>query len=154
MFTRWDTEIVDDGKIEVLSLDSRERRTVLEGGYAAKYVPTGHLVYFRRGALMAVPFDAATLRLTGTPFKVREGIARNAAQEPLFDVSRSGMLAYFPGAEISSRSDLAWIELPGRKSQAVDAPSGFTSIQRCRRTAGASRSHRSMGASRTSGLPT
>ena len=125
MFTRWDTEIVDDGKIEVLSLDSRERRTVLEGGYAAKYVPTGHLVYFRRGALMAVPFDASRLRVTGTPFRVREGIVRNAYQEPLFDVSRSGMLAYFPGAEISMRSDLAWIELSGRKRQAVDAPSGF-----------------------------
>ena len=124
MFTRWDKEVVDDGKIEVLSLDSRERRTVLEGGYAAKYVPTGHLVYFRRGALMAVPFDPSRLRLTGTPFKVTEGIAWNR-YAPLFDVSRSGMLAYFPGAEISSRSDLAWIELPARKRQPVDAPSGF-----------------------------
>ena len=125
MFSRQDTEALDDSKIEVLSLDGRERRTVLEGGYAAKYVPTGHLVYFHRGALMAVPFDVATLRLAGTPFKVMEGIAYWNFGGPLFDVSRSGMLAYFSGAEIGSRSDMAWIELPGRKRHAIDAPLGF-----------------------------
>jgi serine/threonine-protein kinase len=126
MFSRWDTDVVDDARIEVVSLDGRERRTVLEGGYAAKYVPTGHLVYVRRGALMAVPFDASTLRPTGTPLKVMEGIASWYDGEALFDVSRSGMLAYVPQAEkIDSRSDMVWIELPGRKRQAVDAPLGF-----------------------------
>ena len=125
MFTRWDTEAAADAKIEVVSLDRRERRTVLEGGYAAKYVSTGHLVYVRRGALMAVPFDAATLRLTGTPFKVMEGIAFSYFGEPLFDVAPSGMLAYFPGGAFRLRSDMVWIELPDGKRQAVEAPSGF-----------------------------
>jgi eukaryotic-like serine/threonine-protein kinase len=108
-----------------VSLDGRERRTVLEGGYAAKYVPTGHLVYVRRGALMAVPFDAATLRPTGTPLRVMEGVAFYDEGEALFDVSPSGMLAYFPGGALRLQSAMAWIELPDRKRQAVDAPLGF-----------------------------
>jgi eukaryotic-like serine/threonine-protein kinase len=119
MFSRWDTEVIDDAKIEVVSLDRRERRTVLEGGYGAKYVPTGHLVYVRRGALMAVPFDASRQQLTGTPSKVMEGIAFSYYGVPLFDVSPSGRLAYFPGAAIRLRSDMVWIEPSDRKRQAV-----------------------------------
>jgi serine/threonine-protein kinase len=125
MFSRWDTEVIDDAKIEVVSLDRRERRTVLEGGYGAKYVPTDHLVYVRRGALMAVPFDASRQQLTGTPFKVMEGVAFSWYGVPLFDVSPSGRLAYFPGAAIRPRSDMVWIEPSDRKRQAIDAPLGF-----------------------------
>jgi DNA-binding winged helix-turn-helix (wHTH) protein/Tol biopolymer transport system component len=126
MFSRWDTEVVDDAKIEVLSLDGRERRTLFEGGYAAKYVP-GHLVYVRRGALVAVPFDASGLRLTGTPSEVMEGIAFVATTgQAFFDVSLSGMLAYFPGAALDHvPTSMVWIEPTDRKRQAVEAPSGF-----------------------------
>jgi Tol biopolymer transport system component len=35
------------------------------------------------------------------------------------------MLAYFPGGALHLRSAMAWIDLPGRKRQAVDAPPGF-----------------------------
>ena len=29
----------------------------VQGGADARYLPTGHLLYVRRGALMAAPFD-------------------------------------------------------------------------------------------------
>jgi serine/threonine-protein kinase len=126
MFTSWDSEVLDDAKIEVLSLDGRERRTVLQGGFGAKYLPTGHLVYLRRGSLMAVSFDARTLRTSGAPVKVMEGIAfRPTLAQALFGVSPAGMLAYFPGAALGIRSQIVWIGLPGGKRQALDAPPGF-----------------------------
>jgi DNA-binding winged helix-turn-helix (wHTH) protein/Tol biopolymer transport system component len=126
IFTSWDSEILDDAKIEVLSLDGRARQTVLRGGFGARYLPTGHLVYFRRGSLMAVSFDARTLRTSGSPVKVMEGIAfKPTLGEALFAVSPAGMLAYVPGADLGIWSQMVWIELPGGKRQALDAPAGF-----------------------------
>src|SRR5262249_4095810 len=44
--SRWDT-----ARVVVQSLDSRERKTVFEGGSAARYIPTGHLLYVRGGTI-------------------------------------------------------------------------------------------------------
>jgi serine/threonine-protein kinase len=126
IFTSWESEALDDGKIEVSSLDGRERRTILQGGFGARYLPTGHLVYFRGGSLMAVPFDARTLRTSGVPIKVMEGIAfKPVALQALFGVSPAGVLAYVPGAALGLRSQMVWIELAGGKRQVIDAPPGF-----------------------------
>ena len=40
----------DDARIEVVSLDTGERRTLIEGGMDGRYSPSGHLVYARSGA--------------------------------------------------------------------------------------------------------
>ncbi len=126
IFTSWDSEVLDDGKIEVVSLDGRERQTVLQGGFAARYLPTGHLAYFRRGSLMAVSFDARTLRTSGVPVKVMEGIAfKPITAQALFGVSPAGVLAYVAGAALGMRSQMVWVELPGGKRHAMDAPPGF-----------------------------
>jgi serine/threonine-protein kinase len=126
IFTSWDSEVLDDGKIEVLSLDHRDRRTVLRGGFAAKYLPTGHLVYLHRGALMAVSFDARTVRTNGAAVKVLDGIAFTPTlARALFGVSPAGTLAYVPGGALGMRSQVVWIELPGGKRQTLEAPPGF-----------------------------
>ena len=57
---RWDS-----ARIVVQSLDGGEPKTLIEGGSDARYVPTGHIVYALRGTLLAVPFDLATLSVTG-----------------------------------------------------------------------------------------
>src|SRR5262249_41783878 len=41
----------DDARIEVLQLGTGERKTLIEGGSDAHYVPTGHLAYLRAGTL-------------------------------------------------------------------------------------------------------
>src|SRR5215471_12053991 len=47
--SRWDT-----ARVVVQSLQSRERKTVVEGGSAARYIPTGHLLYARGGTIFAI----------------------------------------------------------------------------------------------------
>ena len=47
----------DDAIIEVVSLETGRRQRVLEHGTNAHYISTGHLVFARKGALFAVPFD-------------------------------------------------------------------------------------------------
>lgn len=66
------------GDEEVVALElSTGRRTVLVHDAAdARYVPTGHLAFLRRGVLFAIPFDRSSLRITGAPVPLIEGVAQ------------------------------------------------------------------------------
>jgi serine/threonine-protein kinase len=93
--TRW-----DGARIVVQSLRSSERKTVVEGGSAGRYVPSGHLVYARGGVVFAVPFDADRREVTGQAVAVVDGVRRalgglNGGAQ--FAVSNTGHLFYIPG---------------------------------------------------------
>jgi serine/threonine-protein kinase len=78
---------------------------LIREGADGRYLRSGHLLYVRRGTLMAVPFDLARLEVTGgavaligdvmqsgnTPSEVADS---GAGQ---FSVSESGSLLYVPG---------------------------------------------------------
>src|SRR4029450_12252655 len=55
----------DDTRVVAQSLATGQQKVLIEGGAYARYVPTGHLVYMRRGTLMAVPFDVTRLDVSG-----------------------------------------------------------------------------------------
>jgi serine/threonine-protein kinase len=74
LFTAVSGGSLDDAQIAAQPLDSAEHRVLLQGGTYARYVPTGHLVYYRAGTMMAVPFDPVRLEVRGTPAPVLEGI--------------------------------------------------------------------------------
>jgi Tol biopolymer transport system component len=109
--------IFDDARIAVLSLATGKYHTVIEQGYNARYVPTGHLVYMLNGNLMAVPFDATRLQTTGPPVPVAEGVrGRSSTGEAGFAVSRTGFLVYAPGATVSiALRGLVWVDRSGRE---------------------------------------
>jgi len=88
------------GRIVVESLASGERKTLLEGGSDAQYVPTGHLIYLVGGRVFAVAFDAPRLEVLGSPVAIIEGVRRatsanGAASNVAF--SGTGNLIYIPG---------------------------------------------------------
>jgi serine/threonine-protein kinase len=92
---RWDR-----ARVVVQSLKSGERKTVIDGGTDARYVPTGHLVYMLGPTLFAVPFDVGRLAVTGGPVAMIEGVLRSAGRETggaQVTVSNTGSLAYVPG---------------------------------------------------------
>jgi serine/threonine-protein kinase len=104
----------DDAALELVSLETGERRTLLEGGAHGRYVPSGHIVYARRGQLFAVPFDLARARVTGTPILVLDGIAydlRNGGTK--LAVSGGGSIAYVPGVSGSADRRLVWLDAEG-----------------------------------------
>ena len=68
----------DKAQVVVQSLKSGERKTLIEGGSDARYVPTGHLVYALGGTVFAVPFDLRRLQVTGGPVPIVEGVRRVA----------------------------------------------------------------------------
>ena len=57
----------DSANIEVLSLKSGQVKVVRRGGYFGRYLPSGHLIYFRQGALYGVRFDLERLETHGAP---------------------------------------------------------------------------------------
>ena len=102
----------DKAHIVVQSLRSGERKTLIEGGSDARYLPTGHLVYAVGGTLFAVPFDLRRLEVTGGPVPIVEGVKRgitNAGGIAHFSVSNTGSLVYIPGPTATSNALRAFV---------------------------------------------
>ncbi len=89
----------DNAQIVVQSLKSGERKTLIERGTDARYVPTGHIVYASGGTLFAVPFDLRKLEVTGGAVPVLEGVRRGGSNSGAvhYSFSSTGSLIYVPG---------------------------------------------------------
>src|SRR5207342_2817390 len=90
----------DKARVVVQTLKSGERKTLIDGGSDARYVPTGHLVYALGGVEFAVPFDLRQLAVTGGPVPVVEGVMRSGigfAATTHLGVSSTGSLVFRPG---------------------------------------------------------
>ena len=94
--SRW-----DDAQIVVHSLESGERKVLLEGGSDARYLPTGHLVYAFEDGLFALPFDVDNLEVAGGPVSVVQGVQRapqGVTASANYGVSDRGTLIYVSGS--------------------------------------------------------
>ncbi len=89
---------VGTGQVGVYDFDTGERRTLLPGtdpGFAA----SGHLVFWREGALWAVRFDPDLLEVSGTPVVVVQEVGADYMGDAWFSLSGEGTLAYLPAGE-------------------------------------------------------
>ncbi len=87
-----------DANIALLDLQTRESRVLFRGVYA-RYARSGHLVYARAdGALLAVPFDAKRLEITGSPIALVEGVPVKTFGDAEFALAQNGTLIYGVGS--------------------------------------------------------
>ena len=108
------TSNFDDANIELVMLETGERKVLHRGGSSARYVASGHLVYAREATLFAAPFDLRRLELTGSPAPVLEGIASNPFHgSAQFDVSANGLLVYLGGGQQLYRYKMVWVDRDG-----------------------------------------
>jgi serine/threonine-protein kinase len=105
----------DSANIEVVDLETGERKLLHQGGSYARYVETGHLVYVREGTLFAAGFDLDRLEMTGSPAPIIEGVMSNSQTDggAQFDVSQSGKLIYLTGTAEGPRYQLVWSDRKG-----------------------------------------
>ena len=75
------------------------RRTEVTMGSSPRYAASGHLLFGRGNALLAAPFDAGRLELTGPAVPIVANVERDGARQFQFAISESGSLAYLPGAK-------------------------------------------------------
>jgi serine/threonine-protein kinase len=72
-------------------------RVLVQGGFAPRYLSSEHLLYARRRAVFAMPFDRSRLETTGVAVRVLEGVQTAVTGATQLAVSRDGTLAYVPG---------------------------------------------------------
>jgi len=119
----------DKAQVVVQSLKSGERKTLVNGGTDARYVPTGHIVYAVGGTLFALPFDAKRLEVAGGPVPIVEGVQRAvgiaSAGSVQFSFSDTGSLVYIPGPAGALGAERALV-LADRKgsSEILKLPTG------------------------------
>ena len=124
LFTVWAGEGWDETHVAVLRLDTGERRIVRRGGHTGCFAPTGHLVYYRAGSLLAIPFDPVRLEVPAgsSPVAIVEGVAQcKATTGAEYAFSWNGSLAYVPAGAHQLQRRLVWVDRKG-EAQPLPAP--------------------------------
>ena len=114
--------------IRALNLETGES-TDLTPGKTPKYSLTGHIFFMapNEGRLLAVPFDADKLELSGTPLPVAERVLEHPQGWPFADISETGRLVYRTGNG-GGLVTPAWVERDGTARE-VDPNWTFTGNQ-------------------------
>jgi serine/threonine-protein kinase len=116
----------DKAQIVVQSLETGDRKTLIEGATDGRYVPTGHIVYALGGTLFARPFDLGKLTFTAGPVPVVEGVLRTTAATAggaHFSFSNAGSLIYLPGPTSAGQQGLFLFDRKGG-AEALKVPAG------------------------------
>ena len=118
---------LDVARVAVLNLATGAWRTVLEGGHAARYVESGHLVYAAAGALWAIPFNLDRLETDGAPREVLRPVSvgeLGATAE--FDIADDGTLAYSRNVQRGNRRLPVLVDRAGREIPLPLLPDNYT----------------------------
>ena len=116
----------ESGDIVVYSMASGQRKTAHRGGFYARYLPSGHVVYMHEGTLFAVPFDLQRLELTGQPAPILEGIVTNpGVGGAQFSFSETGNLVYVSGGAGAQNVSIYWMDREGKFTPLRETPAGY-----------------------------
>ena len=125
LFTAF-TVPAERSRIETLSLDTGERRVVLDGGMFGRYAPTGHLLFSRATTVLAVPFDAGRRQTSGQPTPVLAGVAgafSNGMSH--YSLAANGTLVHISDAALTVPKRLAWVDRKGAAEPLAPTPRRF-----------------------------
>jgi serine/threonine-protein kinase len=85
--------------VAAVNLETGEVKPLVDDASFARYMASGHLlVRMRDGSVVAAPFDAERLELTGPLLPVLDDVAATSANATHLSVSRNGVLSYLSGA--------------------------------------------------------
>jgi Tol biopolymer transport system component len=114
--------------ILVGSLDSKESKFLFHTHANAIYI-SGHILFQRQNTLMAQPFDAKRLELTGEAFPVADPVQEDAGRmHGVFSSSENGVLTYVEGAS-GAGWQLIWVDRSGKKLGEVPGADAYADPQ-------------------------
>jgi Tol biopolymer transport system component/predicted Ser/Thr protein kinase len=105
-----DASRTEDHHVEVASLRDGSRRELMQGVTNAVYA-AGYLLYTRAGSLLAQPFDAKKLTLSGDARLIAENIETDWDNHRREFTAAGGRLIY---RSASSDSQLTWVDRAGK----------------------------------------
>jgi serine/threonine protein kinase len=119
----------EDADIVVQSLKTGEKKILQRGGFYARYVPTGHVIYVRQSTIFAAPFDLAGLELTAPPVPVLEGVMSSSgsgASEYAF--SNTGTFVYVAGTGSTGAVPIYWMDQKGQTTPLRTIPDRYLNL--------------------------
>jgi len=116
-----------DAEIVVYSMASGQRKTVQRGGFHARYLPSGHVVYMHEGTLFALSFDLQRLEVTGQPAPILESVVTSPGGNggAQFSFSETGNLVYVAGGSGSQNVSIYWMDREGKFTPLREAPGAY-----------------------------
>jgi serine/threonine-protein kinase len=114
----------DTSTLAVLSPDGTTVTPVLDDGYSARYLPSGHLVFMRGGGLFAVPFDLDRLEASPPAVSVQPEVWTDSIWAlARYDASSDGTLVYVSGGDFA-RTVPTWVDLETGEEEPLPVPHG------------------------------
>jgi serine/threonine-protein kinase len=109
------TGTFETADVVVRSLADGQRKVLVAGGYFARYVRSGHVLYSHEGTLFALPFNLDRLEVTGPSVPVIESVlSSNNNGAAQLTVSDTGTAAYISGATASNAAPVVWLDQTGK----------------------------------------
>jgi serine/threonine-protein kinase len=120
----------EERTIEVVSLETGDKKVLMEGATYARYVSTGHLLFARAGTVFAAPFDLERLDTTGDSVPVLEDVymQSHAMGFAYFASSNNGSLIYVPGYIRPVNRHLVWVDREGNIERLPETPRPYDSL--------------------------
>jgi serine/threonine protein kinase len=119
--------IFEDADIVVYSIASGRRKTLLHGGFYARYLPSGYIVYMHAGTLFAMPFDLRRLEVTGQPTPILEGVgASPGVGGAQISFSDTGDLVYVAGRGGGQNVSIYWMDREGKFTPLRETPGNYS----------------------------
>jgi serine/threonine-protein kinase len=129
LFTVWNGGSFADASLWVWSVPTGRRKKLLDSASGGQYASTGHLVFVRGDALLAVPFDPVELEVTGSPVPVADDVEINATNGTAqFALSAAGPLVYATRAAARG-ADLVWVDRRGNEQRIPDIHGDFSAAR-------------------------
>ena len=95
-----------DEEIVARTLATGASKVLLKNAADARYLPSGHLLFLRRGVLFAVPFDPERLEVRGAEVAVLDTVSQALTADVSGDLIGAGQFAVAPTGA------LAWMSSP------------------------------------------
>jgi serine/threonine protein kinase len=102
--------------------DGGELEILLRKGAFPRYLPSGHLLFARRGQLLGVRFDAQQRKVLGEPVVLLDDI-RTEPPGAQYALSENGTLIYARGTD-SRLGYMTWVDRGG-KTERLEMPAGI-----------------------------
>ncbi|MEO8436241.1 MAG: protein kinase [Pyrinomonadaceae bacterium] len=117
----------EDSAIFVTALDGTNRKLLLKNDSNAVYTPQGFLLFARDTTLMAQPFDATRLQLSGEPFPIAEQVTFTPQSSySNFSISDTGVMLFCSGNR--TQRQLIWFDRNGKELGPAGPPGEYNDI--------------------------
>jgi Tol biopolymer transport system component len=117
-----------DTSIQALDLATGKSTLVAKENSEGRFVQPGYLAFVRDGNLLLQPFDPSSLKVSGSPIPVAEGVAFEAFRwVGNFTFSTAGRLVFQTNKAIR-KSRMTWFDLDGKELGAVGEAASFFGI--------------------------